>query len=71
MRYHALNRNTNLYRCDRCRRDGLPSIINSQESDHCLECWNKVNKTKADEAEKGLYLSWLKRQAKFCIALNP
>jgi hypothetical protein len=71
MRYHDMNRDTNLHRCDRCGRDGLPSIINSQDVDHCLECWNTANKAKADEAEKGLYLSLLKREVKFCIALNP
>jgi len=71
MRYHDVNRNTNLYRCDHCRRNGLPSIINSQNVDHYLECWNKANKTKADEAEKGLSLSLLKREIKFCIPLNP
>jgi hypothetical protein len=71
MRYHDVNRNKNLYRCDRCGRDGLPSIINSRSADHCLECWNKANKAKADEAEKGLYLSLLKREVKFCIDLHP
>jgi hypothetical protein len=70
MRYHDMNRNSNLYRCDRCRRDSLPSIINSQNVDYCIECWNKVNMAKADEAEKGLSLSLLRREDKFCIALN-
>lgn len=71
MRYHDMNRNKNLYRCDHCGRDGLPSIINSQDVDHCLECWNTANKAKADEVEKGLYLSLLKREVKFCIDLHP
>ena len=71
MRYHDMNRNTNLYRCDLCERNGLPSIVNSQNVDHCLECWNKANKAKADEAEKGLSLSLLKREVKFCIDLYP
>jgi hypothetical protein len=71
MRYHDINRNTNLYRCDLCGRDSLPSIINSQESDHCLECWNTASKAKADEAEKGLYLSLLKREVELCIDLHP
>ena len=69
--YHDVNRNTKLYKCDRCGRDGLPSIINSQNMDHCLECWNTANKVKVDEADKGLYLSSLKREDKFCFGLNP
>ena len=71
MRYHDMNRNTNLYRCDRCGRDGLSSIINSQDVDHCTECWEKANKAKADEPDKGLSLSLLKREVKFCIDLHP
>jgi len=71
MRYHDMNRNTNLYRCDRCGRDGLPSILNSRSADHCLECWNTVNKAKVDEAEKELSLSSLNRESKFCIDLHP
>jgi len=71
IRYHDMNRNTKLHRCNRCGRVGLPSIINSQNVDYCLECWNTANKANADEAEKGLYLSSLKREDKFCIALNP
>ena len=71
MRYHDMNRNTNLYRCDRCTRDGLPSIINSQNVDYCIECWEKANKAKADEPDKGLSLSLLKREIKFCIDLHP
>ena len=66
-----MNRNTNLYRCDRCKRDGLPSIINSQDVDYCIECWEKANKAKADEPDKGLSLSLLKREVKFCIDLHP
>lgn len=71
MRYHDMNRNTRLYRCDLCGRDGLPSIINSRNVDHCLECWEKMSKAKADEAGKTASLSSLKREVKFCIALNP
>jgi len=71
MRCHDVNRNTKLHRCARCGRDGLPSVINSQNVDYCLECWNTANQVKADEAEQGFYLSLLKREDKFCIALNP
>jgi len=48
MRYLDTDRNTNLYRCDRCGRDGLSSIINSQNVDHCLECWIIINNIKVD-----------------------
>jgi hypothetical protein len=71
MQHHNMNQNTKLHRCDRCGRDGLSSIINSQNVDYCLECWNNAKEVKADEAEKGFYLSSLKREDKFCIALNP
>jgi hypothetical protein len=70
MRHHQMNQNTKLHRCDRCGRERLPSIINSQNVDYCLECWNTVNKTKADEAEQGFYLPSLKREDKYCIGLN-
>ncbi len=71
MRYHDMNQNTKLHRCDRCGRDGLPFIINSQNVDYCLECWSTANQVKADEAEKELYLSSLKKEVKFSIDLNP
>jgi len=71
MRYHDMNRNTRLYRCDRCGRDGLPSIINSQDVDYCLECWGRANDIKADAVEKEPSLSSLKREVKFCVDLRP
>jgi len=71
MRYHDMNRNMILCKCDRCGRNELHSIVNSQNLDHCLECWNTANKAKLDEAEKELCLSLLKREDKFCIGLNP
>jgi hypothetical protein len=70
MRCHDMNRNPKLHRCARCGRDGLPSIINSQNVDHCLECWEKA-KAKADEAEKDFSFPLLRREDKFCIGLNP
>lgn len=42
MRYHDMNHHKNLFRCDRCGRDGLPSIINSGYLDYCLDCWTEV-----------------------------
>jgi len=71
MRYHDMNQNIKLHGCARCGRDGLPSIINSQNVDYCLECWKTANQVKADEAERGFSLPLLKREDKFCIAPNP
>ncbi len=70
MRYHDMNRNTKLYGCDLCGKHGFPSIINVRNVDHCFGCWERVSKAKGEETEKGLYLSSLKKEVKFCIALN-
>jgi len=66
-----MNRKKKLYRCDLCGRDGLSSIINSQNVDHCLECWDRADKIKADSVKKGFPFSLPTKEVKFCIDLHP
>jgi hypothetical protein len=70
MRYQNLDFKTKMYRCDKCGKDGLFSIINSKHVDYCLPCY-RANHSRVFSVETGLSSPFLKKRVKLYIPFYP